>query len=357
MGSNSLRKIKEVNGWKINHPHSAANIFYIIFTLLLVATPLAFLFLPSVTLVDNILQTNSSFNGIDLIKMSIELLKYLINEGGTKTSNDCLNALLNADVVGANIASMAPYFLLTLAGCLGLIVVFSLVLFILFLVNLLKGYLNHSGAVKVFSVINFFLSLAYSSFVLVFFFGFKGTAVCISGVYTMHWYWPIIIASGYLVFIIIIAIIYSASFKDSIPESQLEFHDDTPTVEHVTKVHQVNVAKFTGSSTLPKNLTSIGGHDYAENQSLVVADIPSAVSKIGTGAFANCLNLKVVTLPNGIREIGSNCFFNCVSLERINFNGTKQEWKKVARGSNWLLKAKTNSVVCTDGAITVNIYH
>ena len=153
------------------------------------------------------------------------------------------------------------------------------------------------------------------------------------------------------------SIIYSVNFKDSIPESELEFHDEEPTVEHVTKVHEVTKVKYEGSTTLPPDLKSIGGHAFSENQSLVVANIPSEVTKLGASAFSNCLKLKVVSIPTSVKEIGFNCFFNCVSLERINYSGTKEDWKKIARGSNWLAKAKTTEVYCLDGVLIVNPNH
>ena len=89
----------------------------------------------------------------------------------------------------------------------------------------------------------------------------------------------------------------------------------------------------------------------------MVANIPIEVTKLGPSAFANCLNLQVVSIPNSVKDIGFNCFFNCVDLERINYAGTKAEWRKIKRGSNWLAKAKTTEVVCLDGTIIVNPYH
>lgn len=362
MSETSLRKIKEVNGWKINHPHSAANIFYIIFTLLIVVAPLLFLFLPTLALnlinpeTKQVIET-SSFNGIDLVKMTIELFKYIINETGMQSDNALINAFLSPEFVGNNLQPMVPYFYLTLTGCLGLIIIFSIVLFIIFLVSLLKGYLKHSGVVKVFTGLNFFFACAYLSMALVIFFGFRGSDANRLGIYTVTWFWPVVVVGVYLVLLIVVSSIYSANFKDSIPEKELELHDDKPTVENVTKVHEVNVIKYEGSSTLPPNLKEIGGHAFAENQSLLVANIPIEISKLGASAFANCLKLKVVSIPNSITEIGSNCFFNCVSLERINYNGTKEEWSRIIRGSNWLSKAKTSEVVCLDGTITVNPYH
>ena len=43
MGNEQMdkRKIKTINGWKVNHPFSAANMFYAIFALVMIAFPVA----------------------------------------------------------------------------------------------------------------------------------------------------------------------------------------------------------------------------------------------------------------------------------------------------------------------------
>ncbi len=109
-------------------------------------------------------------------------------------------------------------------------------------------------------------------------------------------------------------------------------------------------------TTLPTHISSIGGHDYAQNVYLQEASIPDNITRLGTGAFSNCVNLKSVNIPKSIVYIGPNCFFNCSSLTRISYGGTKEEWKQIRRGSNWLSKAGTTIVICTDGAISVNPY-
>ena len=164
---------------------------------------------------------------------------------------------------------------------------------------------------------------------------------------------------GVLVHLIATCITYSNTYRDVIYEADLEYHSDgeKEVVTHVTEVHNVTKVKYEPANTLPPNLTSIGGHAFAENQYLEIANVPLGITSLGGGAFANCLKLKVVSLPEDIKEIGFNCFFNCVSLERINFAGTKEQWRHIRRGSNWLAKAKTTQVVCIDGPIVVNPYH
>ena len=348
MASKKLRKVKEVNGWKINHPHSAANLFYMFFSLILIASPCAFLFLYAAF---NGVAADS-FNGIDLVKFGLTYVMGLAKGSfdGVHTTPLMIDAMYNC---GEFLQPAMPYLYLSASGILWLMIVFSVVLLIVWVVYLIKGYLKHSRVMRVFCSLDFTLAILYCVIFLTIYIVLR-----ISNPEFIFFIWQSFYAlAGLFVLLIIIASMYSINFKDSIPESKLEYHEDTPTVEHVTKVHEVTKIKYEGSNTLPPNLTNIGGHAFAENQNLVVANIPLNITKLGGGAFANCLKLKVVSIPKSVTEIGFNCFFNCVELERINYAGTKEEWKKIARGSNWLAKAKTSEVVCIDGTVIVNPYH
>ncbi len=356
MSNRKLREIKEVNGFKINHPHSAANIFYALFSLILLAGPIAYCFLNVVQLTEVATNTISGFNGIDLVKVSIEFIKFISGQPYT-IENPIFTQLFSADFAGNMIFPAVPYLYIIGAGILALMVLFSVILLIVFIVHIIKGYLKHSGTIKTFASLNFTLSLLFALDFLVLYFGFAGSTKSTSGEFTMWVWYNFMIAAGYLVILIFISAIYSINFKDSIPETELEFHDDEPTVEQVSKVHEVVTTKYEQSSELPPNLTSIGGHAFAENTNLKVASIPPEVTKIGYGAFANCLNLEVVNIPATVTEIGYNAFFNCCSLTTINFAGSKDEWKKIRRGSNWLSKAGTTVVHCVDGAISVNPFN
>ena len=107
-------------------------------------------------------------------------------------------------------------------------------------------------------------------------------------------------------------------------------------------------------TVLPADLKSIGGHAFSKNLDLKYADVPSGIKELGVGAFANCLNLEVVSLPKSVKRIRKNCFFNCARLTRINYEGSKTDWRYIVRGSNWLDKAGTKTVICSDGAIIVD---
>ena len=358
---NSIRKIKDVNGWKVNHPHSAANIFYALFTLIIAAIPVIYLFIPNVMFKFAPSTPGDPFivysaNGVDVIKAGIGMIRFLITGVGEE-ANDAIKCLVLPQVVGNVFAPISYYFVLGLAVALLLMCLFSAILLIVFFVHLIKGYLRHSGVVKAFTIVNFVISLLYAAVFVILFFGFMGTDYHKNQTGAFTFWHPLYFSSGYFVMVIITSVMHTICFKDTIREGELEMQNEEPVIEHLTKVHEVTKVKYEQSSTLPPNLTSIGGHAFAENQALVVANIPTEVTKIGNSAFANCLKLKVVSIPNTVTEIGFNCFFNCVELERINYGGTKDEWKKIVRGSNWLAKAKTTEVTCVDGVIIVNPYH
>ena len=360
MNSKKLRKLDEVNGWKVNHPHSGANFAYMFFTLILIAAPLIYLFLPNVYGANKetpfVANPDSSFMAVDLFKDVYEMLKGLITHTDASCTNIFIVALCSPAYTGELLAGYVPYFFMAASILMLLIYLFAFIMLIIFIVHLIKGYLRHSKSIKVLGVFEFIFSLLYSLIFLIVMIGFNYSAVGSSGDYVLNIWTPFFITAGIMIILIILSIIYGRKFKDSIPENDLEIHDE-PTVEHISKVHEVTKVKYVASSTIPSDIVNIGGHEFAENQNLVVANIPNKITKLGNGAFANCLNLKVVTLPSELVSIGYNCFFNCASLERINYAGTKAEWRKISRGSNWLFKAKTTEVYCADGPIIVNPHH
>ena len=368
MGNEKIdkRKIKQINGWKVNHPFSAANMFYAIFTLCLIAFPVAILFLPLAKFTDVGLQ----ITGLDLFKYyAIDFVKMIISKDSSGvvfpdglvhlwdnllTKDGCfLSGVVVKDSSGTQ--NVADYISLGQAGVIALMMLFSVIALIYFIVLICKGYLRHARAIKSFMALDMVLSIFFGlSFVV-----YLASFALIGYAQTFFPWFAFIPFGTSLVLLIIISSIYSHNFKECVYEADLEYHEDEEkeVVTHVTEVHEVTKVNFEPSKTLPPNITSIGGHAFAENQNLEVANIPLGIDKLGNGAFANCLNLKVVSLPDSVKEIGFNCFFNCTQLERINYAGTKEQWRHIKRGSNWLAQAKTTEVVCVDGAIVVNPYH
>ena len=105
---------------------------------------------------------------------------------------------------------------------------------------------------------------------------------------------------------------------------------------------------------LPEGISEIGDHAFSKDISLTSADIPEGITVLGPSAFANCHNLKSVSIPKSVTEIGYNCFFNTGRLTKITYAGTREDWAKIIRGSNWLTNAGTVNVQTADGVISVN---
>ena len=340
-----IRKIKQIRGRTVNHPFSAPNIFYAFFTLLLVALPLGIFFTPLLQMpVEGVL---FEVNGLQLVKY---LLVHPLQEPTIQ-----MLVFVNLATSATVTEQILMIFYIVQSALIMVLILHAVIALILFIVNITKGYLVHSGLTRGLAVSDFVFALIFSLTFLVdyIFTTFTGNSNMV-----IPWYSFIAVGSS-LIILIVLASIYVNHFKDAIFEKDLEYHSDAENevVTHVTEVHEVTKVNYEPANVLPNNITSIGGHAFAENQHLIVANIPMGISKIGASAFANCLNLKVASIPLDVKEIGFNCFFNCVSLERLNYAGTKEQWRHVKRGSNWLARAKTTQVICVDGAIVVNPYH
>lgn len=111
-----------------------------------------------------------------------------------------------------------------------------------------------------------------------------------------------------------------------------------------TIIHVPNAIQ--GSITLPNGITRIGDGTFQNCASLTNIVIPNSVEHIGSNAFSGCTKLTSFTLPNSIKVIGDYAFDNSVDLC---FNGTKEEWKQIKKGSAW--EYFTGNIHCIDGNI------
>lgn len=362
-----IKKVKKVNGFKVNHPHSFGNMAFAFFMLLIVALPVGILFLPLVQLPNASDPTVATVTGLDLIKHDINIIMFNINPDATiepvlpveeflaTTQNAFDNAFSSTPDTATMLMNIINYVLLGQGIIIAIFALNAVLALIVFIVLIIKGYLRHSGFVKfLWSMNNTFASLFDTSF-LAFFIIFL-----IAKASDQFFIWFSMIPLGVTILTsIILNAIRKSIYVDVIFEKDLEYKDDSTSKETVqqTNVHTITVTNYEPANTLPENIDHIGGHEFSENQNLIYANIPENIDKLGPGAFANCLKLQVVSLPVSIKEIGFNCFFNCVSLERLNYAGTKEQWRHVIRGSNWLAKAKTSEVICVDGSVVVNPFH
>ena len=209
-------------------------------------------------------------------------------------------------------------------------------------------------------------------------------------------FFPFLLAGGFLILMILLAITYSSAFKDRVfqprnkggkdnKEEKAEFVENKPAENKPMGFNNAypsynqpgpgvtynfygqsapaptpapaqpsGPSPVSGPSSLPEGLREIGDRSFSRNTSLKDATISPGVLKIGASAFSNCLSLETVTIPLSVKEIGYNCFFNTPKLRSITYLGTVEEWKRIKKGSNWLSHSGANIIEASDGKIAVN---
>ena len=79
----------------------------------------------------------------------------------------------------------------------------------------------------------------------------------------------------------------------------------------------------------------------------------SHLEKIGDNAFEAC-NIETITLPASLKSIGDTVFYACNKLATINFEGTKEQWGLVKRGTDWHHGVPATTVTCKDGTVDLD---
>lgn len=155
---------------------------------------------------------------------------------------------------------------------------------------------------------------------------------------------------------IMIGLTYRFCFKNRVYEPKEKNKEDDyynkPAAQNGKPQKQGSVPVF--EKDIPPGTRSIGDHAYAGDPALTKANIPEGVTSLGSNAFANCRNLEVVTIPVTVTKIGANCFYNTRNLKTIRYTGSKEDWRSVKRGGNWLVGAGTTTIITATGAIVVN---
>ena len=96
----------------------------------------------------------------------------------------------------------------------------------------------------------------------------------------------------------------------------------------------------------------IGRYAFSGCSGLTSVTIPDSVTSIGSAAFENCTGLTSVAIGNGVTSIGESAFENCTGLTRIDFNGTKAQWKAIKKYNFWCSYTGNFTVYCTDGTLS-----
>ena len=334
-----IKHIKEVKGWKVNHPYEAGNIIFLILIFLLTAMAPFIGILPLIGYQGH---PGLTFNGIDLFKFF-----YLDQMEITS------NAMAKLGTIGSvEIQGIVGYLLMGQSVALGVITFLSLIGLIFFIVNLVKGYLRKAKFIKAISIIDFIVILIFS----ISFITYDVLDMYFNGGHNKIIYSSALIPAGVMfVLMIAISIVYSLTYKDVVYEKDLTIKNKP---DSESKNEDIDVKEDNEETEeIPSNIESIGNHAFAENQKLKVANIPEGISKLGVGAFANCLNLRIVNIPKSVTNIGFNCFFHCKDLVTVNYAGTQEEWREVKRGSNWLAQTQVTEINCSDGPVVTNLFN
>lgn len=346
-------KIDILSDVKIIKRHSVGGIIIGILALFAVAVPVLYWFFPWLQIrFSDITNASESlaYEGGQVSVFIWNIFKCLINKPDGQTALIIHNGWVNSGATG----NIMKYYIIReniyAAGIwYGISVISTLALFINGLVLLIRGRLKNShGLVTaagffMFSNGMFLLDSwrlgAYMQWACKEACAVSGSAITIK----FSSFYSIILGASAGVLWLIILILYLATLKGKYYKEDIEIID-TGDEESAPKAED----------RLPKGLTYIPDHAYAKNTKLKYADIEYGVEEIGIGAFANCINLKTVSLPKTLKRIGSNSFFNTPRLKYIKYNGSKEDWRRITRGSNWLAESPVKMVRCKNGPLKVD---
>lgn len=85
----------------------------------------------------------------------------------------------------------------------------------------------------------------------------------------------------------------------------------------------------------------------------IYVTIPDNIEYLDVSSFA-ISDLTTISLPVNLRYIDKFAFYATPHLERIEFRGTKEQWKKVRKIPGWISGASITNVgkiICKDGMI------
>ena len=153
-----------------------------------------------------------------------------------------------------------------------------------------------------------------------------------------------------------IPIVYQNLPVTSIGEHAFSGCSGLTSVEIPDSVVSIGGYAFYGCSKLtsveiPDSVTSIEMETFSGCSGLRSVIIPDSVTSIGAGAFRGCSGLTSVTIPDSVTSIGTSALRSCSRLTRIEFQGTKAQWRAIEKESYWDEDTGDYTVYCTDGEI------
>lgn len=106
------------------------------------------------------------------------------------------------------------------------------------------------------------------------------------------------------------------------------------------------------SITIPESVTKLGRFLFNECQELTEATINGRITVLPERTFTQCPKLKTITIPNSIKEIERFAIVPLTSTIKVNFKGTKAEFKAIKFDPQWCSNIHLVDIICTDGKLS-----
>ena len=109
---------------------------------------------------------------------------------------------------------------------------------------------------------------------------------------------------------------------------------------------------------MPNSLTEIGGAAFKNCSKLQSIKLPRSINTIRAGVFYGCAGLKQINISNQVFAIENNAFGKCTALDKIVFDGTSDEWKRIRKtelsDSSWNTGVPSTCMVyCNDESFSI----
>ena len=86
---------------------------------------------------------------------------------------------------------------------------------------------------------------------------------------------------------------------------------------------------------IPATVTNISEGAFTDCRKLHSITIPSGITAICDWTFAHCYELTSITIPENVISLGENALFHCFELSDIWYQGSEEQWARIAKGTGW----------------------
>lgn len=125
-------------------------------------------------------------------------------------------------------------------------------------------------------------------------------------------------------------------------------------IDFMYEMSRVPTGAFYGCNSIknmniPEGVITIEHSAFYSCDNLTSITIPNSVLNIDANAFGSCMVLRSVSIGKNVHKIGHDAFYNCIKLNRINFEGTIEQWKEVSIEKDCWMYVPARTIRCIDG--------